>query len=572
MLLNCAGVTLRDLQKVFPSWRKAQCQDHVVVKPTNTQQKERETFKNSASHLIRKMRRSVLLFLQFLKLSLLFGPLLVLYPVTLLSGRLYSVWLNAFFYVVEFSGPVYIKLGQWASTRRDLFSAEFCELFSQLHHSVRPHDWYYTERALRTAYGKRWYQVLKIDKNQKPLGSGCVAQVYKGYIHTDDLPQETLEAMSDTDELDDLYFKDGVEIQNLMDTFSISDDSDEDTRAADPGEDTPFADNPDYIPVAVKVLHPGIHERFSNNLVLMSMVAGFLEFVIPSLRWVNLTDCVREFSVAMMKQMDMIHEARCLKRFYADFADVTSVRIPVPIMGLLRRNILVESFEDGQPIHEFLQETEDTPKGLRERLAEIGVDALLQMVFVKNFVHGDLHPGNILVQNAEAFQEQTEESSLVMLDVGDVIVTTVASNPCPLRLVLLDCGITASLGAEDRTKFNQVFTAVVKGEGEVVADLFLEKSHHVECTDPEAFRKDMVDLVNKARETTLQLSKIKVSVLLSDVFSVLSKHRVKLESNFATIILAIAILEGLGRSLDPDLDILSKAKGVLLGKMVQRLR
>ena len=63
---------------------------------------------------------------------------------------------------------------------------------------------------------------------------------------------------------------------------------------------------------------------------------------------------------------------------------------------------------------------------------------------------------------------------------------------------------------------------------------------------------------------------IKVSVLLSDLFSVLSQHRIKLESNFATIILAIAILEGLGRSLDPDLDILSKAKYVLLGEALRR--
>ena len=65
----------------------------------------------------------------------------------------------------------------------------------------------------------------------------------------------------------------------------------------------------------------------------------------------------------------------------------------------------------------------------------------------------------------------------------------------------------------------------------------------------------------------LFLFQLKVSELLCDVFSVLSRHRVKLESNFATIILAIAILEGLGRSLDPDLDILSKASTVLLGEV-----
>jgi aarF domain-containing kinase len=59
---------------------------------------------------------------------------------------------------------------------------------------------------------------------------------------------------------------------------------------------------------------------------------------------------------------------------------------------------------------------------------------------------------------------------------------------------------------------------------------------------------------------------IQVSALLSDVFSVLSKHKVKMESNFASILLAIFVLEGLARSLDPEMDILEKARPILLGQ------
>ena len=51
-----------------------------------------------------------------------------------------------------------------------------------------------------------------------------------------------------------------------------------------------------------------------------------------------------------------------------------------------------------------------------------------------------------------------------MVDIGDVVVTTVTLSSRPLRLVLLDCGITASLSEDDRAKFNQVFTAIVKGQ------------------------------------------------------------------------------------------------------------
>ena len=57
---------------------------------------------------------------------------------------------------------------------------------------------------------------------------------------------------------------------------------------------------------------------------------------------------------------------------------------------------------------------------------------------------------------------------------------------------------------------------------------------------------------------------VKVGSLLTQVFSILAKHKVKMESNFASVILAVFVLEGLGRSLDPDVDLLERAKPVLL--------
>ena len=179
LLLDSANASTRsaksDLCRLFPSWLNVCCQGVAVIKPSV--QHQRQTVKQSIIKTASSIQKSLLLFVQFLKLCVTFGPLLVFYPLTLLSSRLYSVWLSALFYVVQISGPVYIKLGQWASTRRDLFSGEFCELFSQLHYNVKPHAWCHTERALCAAYGKQWYQVLKVDKTQKPLGSGCVAQV-----------------------------------------------------------------------------------------------------------------------------------------------------------------------------------------------------------------------------------------------------------------------------------------------------------------------------------------------------------------------------------------------------------
>ena len=87
-------------------------------------------------------------------------------------------------------------------------------------------------------------------------------------------------------------------------------------------------------------------------------------------------------------------------------------------------------------------------------------------LFVHNFVHGDLHPGNILVQDPSV------------------------DDP---KLVLLDCGIATSLGPIDLENFHSVFTAIVKGEGAKVADLFLGVQ---QCDTVDEYRQEMADLVN----------------------------------------------------------------------------
>ena len=82
------------------------------------------------------------------------------------------------FTAIEFSGPIYIKLGQWISTRRDLFPDECCLQFSKLQRSAKPHSWAFTKHRLQKAFGTHWRQiVVKVDNDCEPVGSGCVAQV-----------------------------------------------------------------------------------------------------------------------------------------------------------------------------------------------------------------------------------------------------------------------------------------------------------------------------------------------------------------------------------------------------------
>ncbi|XP_064636450.1 uncharacterized aarF domain-containing protein kinase 2-like [Lineus longissimus] len=543
-------------------------------------------------------------------------PLFCFYPLTWTSVWINEKWWNLLVLAIQSIGPTFVKLGQWASTRRDLFSDNFCNKLSKLHRRTKPHSWYFTKKKLEKGFGKRWKEILKFDDKHHPIGSGCVAQVYKAYM-----PQEMVldddvlnEILLEIEDHDDPTIMDAFEVLGFHDIIGqidkgLDDDSDANSSfegkpyvetakrphavplpsvagktagqikppkldkakppPARPGPQAPPSKEgdsgppPGLVPVAVKVLHPGIYRAVQRDIKILRFLAKVVEFIFPNLKWLSVRECVEEFADLMERQIDLRVEARCLDKFYDNFEDNPNIRFPRPVRPFVKRSILVETFEEGEPMSKYMRRDIQAAEGLKEKIASIGIEALLQMIFQDNFVHGDLHPGNILIMNAAEFEQQ-DDSKLVLVDVCDTLIINVKPVECPLRLVLLDVGIVSQLSEKDKENFTEVFRAVVLGEGEKVGELLLDNACHQECVNMQGFKDDIADIVNAARKQTIKLGKIQAAELLTSVFSTLSRHKVKLESNFASIVIAIMVLEGLGRVLDPELDLLEKARPMLL--------
>uniref|UniRef100_A0A8D2NNH4 AarF domain containing kinase 2 n=1 Tax=Zosterops lateralis melanops TaxID=1220523 RepID=A0A8D2NNH4_ZOSLA len=459
------------------------------------------------------------------------------------------------------AGPTCVKLGQWASTRRDLFSEAFCDEFSKLHVEVSPHPWGHTDELLRKAFGEEWTGMLRFP-SREPVGSGCVAQVYKAYADLAAIAGCRAEELWPRSEFSSAW--EAWQVSGFRGLLGwLGRRKSEEIRDERSREELSSADCSQGVSrglmlpllIRVQVLHPGLIQQVQMDLFLMKMGSRIIG-LFPGFRWLSLTEIVEEFEKLMMQQIDLRYEARNLERFRQNFLDVDFVKFPTPLWPLVTADVLVETFEESEPISRYLHVEIGTE--LRQRLAKMGMDMLLKMIFVDNFVHADLHPGNILVQG-RALPERA-----AAVDVCDTLVLEVQPALPELRLVLLDAGIVAELQSADMCNFRAVFTAVVQGQGERVAELILHHARANQCQDIERFKAEMAELVTRVRGNTIALGKLQVGNLLSSVFKLLMTHKVKLESNFASIIFAIMVLEGLGRSLDPELDILEAAKPLLI--------
>ena len=113
-------------------------------------------------------------------LALLASPFIVLAPLSLISQTAQDISWDYALWGIEQAGPTFIKLVQWATTRQDMFSQEFCSHFGTLRDETRGHSWEETLSILKEELGEDYHQLLELERT--PIGSGCIAQVYRGRL------------------------------------------------------------------------------------------------------------------------------------------------------------------------------------------------------------------------------------------------------------------------------------------------------------------------------------------------------------------------------------------------------
>lgn len=272
--------------------------------------------------------------------------------------------------------------------------------------------------------------------------------------------------------------------------------------------------------VAVKIRRPLVEELCQIDLAIMRVYARILNWI-PSAALLAPVESLEEFAKAIRMQLDFTIEAHNNRQFQKNFSHTTEVVFPKLYDALCSRRVLTMEFIEGCKISEY-NRLGANPK----QLGLLGFRIMLQMVFKDGFVHADLHPGNVLITTKH-------------------------------QLALLDLGMVAELNQEHRAVFARYFFAWAQSDGTTMAQILLTHSPSPSCLDPQGFTKAIEEFVKKHQGK--RLGEVQVVGVVFEMLQLLRKYRVRVNPTFTMVNIAIALTEGIGKQLDPSLDLLQEA-------------
>jgi ubiquinone biosynthesis protein len=292
--------------------------------------------------------------------------------------------------------------------------------------------------------------------------------------------------------------------------------------------------------VAVKVLRPGMLPVIEKDLGLMRMMATWVEKLSADGKRLKPREVVAEFDKYLHDELDLIREASNAAQLRRNMDGLQLVMIPEMHWDHCRTDVLVMQRMKGLPINQV--------ERLRAagvdiaKLARDGVTIFFTQVFRDGFFHADMHPGNI--------QVSVEPDTFG-------------------RYISLDFGIVGTLTQFDKEYLAQNFTAFFRRDYKRVAELHIESG----WVPPETRVDELEAAIRAVCEPYFDrpLREISLGLVLMRLFQTSRRFHVEIQPQLVLLQKTLLNIEGLGRDLDPDLDLWSTAKPFLESWMLEQV-
>lgn len=278
--------------------------------------------------------------------------------------------------------------------------------------------------------------------------------------------------------------------------------------------------------VAVKVQRPDIQRVIEVDVEIMMNLARLAEAHLKGLDILQPVSMVEEFSRVIDNELNFHVEARNIERFAENFGQDETVQVPRVFHEFSTKRILTIEYIHGIPAsdHEkLLAEGYDLPT-----LALTGANALVRQIFEHGFFHADPHPGNLFA-------------------VG------------PSRVCFLDFGMMGKLDRTLQETLAALLVCIVNRDDERLTQTVLRLSTNPDdLRDTRKLRRELTDFVD--RYFYVPFDKLKIGEVLEDLLSLIIRFGLKLPPEIYLLIKSLVTIEGVGRDLNPQFDIITIIK------------
>jgi ubiquinone biosynthesis protein len=276
--------------------------------------------------------------------------------------------------------------------------------------------------------------------------------------------------------------------------------------------------------IVVKILRPDIRPIVERDMALLAFGARWLERVIPETRRFHPAQVVADYEHILLGELDLVQEAANATQFRRNFADSPLLYVPEVHWQFTTLNVMVMERIYGVPVSDVA--AMEAAGVDRKTLAEIGVEIFFTQVFRDNFFHADMHPGNVMVSLAHPGQPQ---------------------------YLSLDCAIAGSLSKQERFLLARQLMALLDKDYEQMAILLIEAGWVPPKTSIQAFGNALRTVLEPVLERPL--NEIEFGPILVRLFQTARRFEMQALPQFMLLEKTLLHVEGLGRTLYPELDI-----------------
>ncbi len=276
--------------------------------------------------------------------------------------------------------------------------------------------------------------------------------------------------------------------------------------------------------VVVKVQRPGVAETVARDIELLHILAAAAERAIPEAKFYSPVGLVAQFDRSIMSELNYQVEAEHAERFAKNFDGDTRVRFPRVYKEVSSKHVLTMEFFDGKKVDKALASGYSGPT-----IAKTSVGVIIKMIFEDGFFHADPHPGNIIILG-------TPEAPV---------------------FGLIDLGMIGRLSPELREGITDLMLAAARKDSYAVADALYRVGKPTRKVDMKEYRSEVSALAEKYLGKPLK--ELDIGALLRDLVQGAVKYGIEIPSDFMMAGKALMTLDGIGKQLDPDLDLFGEA-------------